>query len=74
MTIQDFSFTGNINLNFFTFKDTNGIRVQNATFRINQDVYGYIFNGMQDLSKTAATKYDLAFHDVIIQTLSNSNG
>ena len=48
LTIQDFAFTGNINLNFFTFKDINGIKVQNATFRINQDVYGYIFNGMND--------------------------
>ena len=74
MTIQDFTFTGNINLNFFTFKDVKDFRVRNATFAITKDVYGYIFNGMHDSSKTRLEKYALEFSQIRVQTLSNDNG
>ena len=72
--IQNFTFTGNINLNFFTFKDSRDFKILNATFAINKDVYGYIFNGLADSSKALATKFALEFNQISVRTLSNSEG
>lgn len=69
LTMTNFTFEGNINLNFFTFKDLTGLSIQNITMRIYSDVYGYIFNGMNDNSKESK-KLDMTFSQVKLRTTS----